>query len=136
MILFIDSDVLLDAVLMRVPFDDFALKVLSLIDREDHTLYASAHSLLNVYYIASKIAGKPAALKSIGLLEQKLNIASTNDMAIRTALTSDFSDVEDGVQYAIALDNRCKIIITRNIKDYSKSSIPVMTAEQYLRSNF
>lgn len=134
MILFIDSDVLLDAILIRAPFDDFAIKVLSLVDREDYILYASAHSLLNVYYVASKIAGKTAAMKSISLLEQKLNIAPTHNLAVRIALSSDFNDFEDAVQYAIALENKCKIIVTRNIRDYTKSSIPVMTAEQYIKS--
>ena len=131
--LFIDSDILLDAILLREPYDGYAVKVLSLIDRNDHSLYASAHSLLNVYYFTRKIAGKVPSIKSIGLLEKKLNIADTTNTAIRTALSLDFTDIEDAVQYAIALDNNCNIIITRNLRDYAKSNIPVMTAEQYLK---
>lgn len=130
--LFIDSDILLDAVLIRIPYYDSALELLSLVDRDGFTLYSSAHSLLNVYYITRKIAGKVAATKSVSLLQEKLRIADTN--TLRSGLSSDFSDVEDAVQYAIALENNCRIIITRNLRDYSKSSIPVMTAEQYLKS--
>lgn len=134
MTLFVDSDILLDAVLLRTPFDQFAVKVLSLTDREDHILYSSAHGLLNVYYFACKEAGKAAASKSVGLLEEKLQIAPTNGEAIRKALSAGFSDIEDAVQYMLALENRCEVIITRNLKDYSKSKIPVMSAEQYLKT--
>ena len=136
MVLFIDLDILLDAVLTREPFDFYAVRVLSLVDSGNHVLYTSAHSLINVYYFTKKIAGQPAALKSISLLREKLEIAPTNNKAIGYALASDFTDIEDAVQYDIALQNKCKVIITRNIKDYQKSSIPVMTAEQYLRSTF
>ena len=132
--LFIDSDILLDALLARQPHDTFAMEILSLADNADFALFSSAHSLLNVYYFTSKIAGKTAAKKSISLLEQRLNIVPTAKMAIRSGLVSDFTDFEDAVQYAIALENSCQIIITRNIKDYIKSSIPIMTAEQYLKS--
>lgn len=132
--LFIDSDILLDALLIRQPHDTFAMEILSLADSKDFTLFSSAHSLLNVYYFTSKIAGKDAARKSVSLLEQNINIAATTKTAIRSGLVSDFTDTEDAVQYAIALENNCTVIITRNIKDYMKSSIPVMTAEQYLKS--
>lgn len=132
--LFIDSDILLDALLIRQPHHNFAMEILSLVDARDFVLFSSAHSLLNVYYFTSKIAGKNAAKKSVSLLEQKLNIVPTAKMAIRSGLVSDFTDFEDAVQYAIALENDCQVIITRNIKDYIKSNIPVMTAEQYLKS--
>lgn len=40
----------------------------------------------------------------------------------------------DAVQYTVALTNHCDIIITRNLKDYKHSQLPVMTAEQYLKT--
>jgi len=106
-----------------------------LVDREDHSLCISAHSLLNVYYFTRKIAGKPAATKSVNLLESRLLVLPTTAEAIRTAITTAFTDVEDAVQYTIALANHCDIIITRNLKDYKYSQLPVMTAEQYLKTH-
>lgn len=133
MTLFIDSDILLDAVLRREPYHDSALKVLSLVDLENHSLCVSAHSLLNVYYFTRKLTNKSTAAKSIGLLEEKLHILPTNSAAIRSALSTTFTDIEDAVQHAIALANHCDIIITRNLKDYKASQIPVMNAQQYLK---
>ncbi len=132
--LFIDSDILLDAILLREPYHDFALKVLSLTGMKDHALSISAHSLLNVYYFTRKIAGKSAAAKSVGLLENKLLVLPTEGISIRSALITSFTDIEDAVQYTIALNGHCDIIITRNLKDFKKSQLPVMTAEQYLKT--
>src|SRR5690606_2629752 len=124
MTLFIDSDILLDAVLRREPYHDSALKILSLADLENHALYVSAHSLLNVYYFTRKLTNKSTAAKSIGLLEDKMHVLPTNGGAIRTALSTAFPDIEDAVQHAIALANHCDMIITRNLKDYKASQIP------------
>jgi hypothetical protein len=46
----------------------------------------------------------------------------------------DFKDFEDGLQYFSAIENDQDIIITRNLKDFKNSRIPVMTAEQYLKT--
>jgi len=37
------------------------------------------------------------------------------------------------MQYYSALENGVDMIITRNLKDFQKSKIPVLTAEQYLQ---
>ncbi|HEX2968284.1 MAG TPA: PIN domain-containing protein, partial [Bacteroidales bacterium] len=53
---------------------------------------------------------------------------------IKDALQSEFPDFEDSIQYFSALDSkRIDVIITRNIKDYKKSDIPVMTPGDYLK---
>ncbi|MEP7258785.1 MAG: PIN domain-containing protein, partial [Flavitalea sp.] len=126
--LFIDSDILLDAILMRAPYDQSASKLLSLTNKRNYTLCASAHSLLNVFYFTRKLAGKPAAVRSVSLLEEELQILPTESIAIRKAIHSGFSDVEDAVQYELALIHHCDLIITRNLKDYNKAELPVMTA--------
>ena len=51
------------------------------------------------------------------------------------ALLSDMKDFEDAVQYYSAINTNASVIITRNIKDFKKSAIPVMNAEEYIKSN-
>ncbi len=127
---FIDSDILLDAVLLRNPHYSFALRLLSL----NKELCTSAECLLNAYYHTCKYIGKDAAKNSVSLLEDNLRILVTDQNMFKKAFQSDFADLEDAVQYLTAIEHNCKIIITRNLKDYKKSLIPVMTAEQYLKS--
>jgi hypothetical protein len=45
-----------------------------------------------------------------------------------------FKDFEDGLQHFTAIENNQDIIITRNLRDFVKSGIPAMTAEQFLKS--
>jgi hypothetical protein len=64
-----------------------------------------------------------------------LNILKVEELTIRNALASGFSDFEDSIQYFCAIDSkRSDVIITRNTKDYKNSEIPVMTPRDYLAS--
>lgn len=47
---------------------------------------------------------------------------------------SSFMDFEDGLQYYSAIENSQDIIITRDLKDFIGSVIPVMTPEAFLIS--
>ncbi|GAA4319604.1 PIN domain-containing protein [Mucilaginibacter gynuensis] len=132
--IFIDSDILLDALLKREPFDIWAKGVLMLLDNGEYTGCTSVHSLLNTHYIVKKHVGEKAARASIKVLAQKLNILTEDAAVVDQAIASVFSDLEDAVQYYTAVNGRADVIITRNIKDYKNSAIPVLTAEQFLRT--
>ncbi|MGC1632212.1 MAG: PIN domain nuclease, partial [Gelidibacter sp.] len=57
-----------------------------------------------------------------------------NEQTVEKALNSSFKDFEDALQYFSATESECKIIITRNGKDFKKSLIPIMTAQEFLSS--
>ena len=64
-----------------------------------------------------------------------VNILPLDDKIIGLALNDDsFSDFEDGLQYFTAIENNQDIIITRNLKDFKASKLPVMTARQFIES--
>jgi len=48
------------------------------------------------------------------------------------ALKPDFKDFEDAVQYAAAKQVNADFIITRNIKDFRKSDIPIASPDSFL----
>jgi len=50
------------------------------------------------------------------------------------SLQSLFKDFEDAIQYYTATQNNVPVILTRNLKDYKQSAIPVMTAEDFLKN--
>ena len=53
---------------------------------------------------------------------------------VLSALNSEFKDFEDALQNFSAIENgNIKIILTRNIKDFSKSKLAVLTPETYLK---
>lgn len=51
---------------------------------------------------------------------------------VNLSLHSAFSDFEDALQYHSALKAEATVIITRNKKDFSYSSLPVYTPDEYL----
>ena len=134
--IFIDSDILLDIILERHPYYEWALGILLLVDQDQKAYSActSVHSLLNAHYLTKKYSGEKSARNSIRLLVNKLDIITEDRKIVENALASGFSDFEDAVQYHAAISVKADVIITRNIKDYKQSTIPVLTAEQFLRS--
>lgn len=41
-------------------------------------------------------------------------------------------DFEDALQYAVAIGSDCEMIITRNQKDFQFSTVPVMSAAEFM----
>jgi len=50
---------------------------------------------------------------------------------LQKALISDWADLEDSVQYFAAMSAKAEFVITRNKKDFLKSSIPVFSPSAY-----
>ncbi|MCF1751996.1 hypothetical protein [Mariniradius sediminis] len=66
-----------------------------------------------------------------------VEILDLNKETIILALASGFRDFEDGLQHASAyLANDINMILTQNVKDFGRSSLPVMTPEIFLASKF
>ena len=57
-----------------------------------------------------------------------------NEQTIEKGLNSSIKDFEDALQYFSATESECELIITRNGKDFKKSTLPVMTADEFLKS--
>jgi predicted nucleic acid-binding protein len=131
--LFIDSDIILDILLQRQHYFEAAADLYKLCGTEIHQAYTSVHSILNVHYVARKIHGERLSRQAIQSVTEVVKVVDENGSLIQQALLSDFPDFEDAVQYFAALSVGCDYIVTRNIKDYKHSVIPVTTAEQFLK---
>ena len=132
--LFIDSDVLLDLALLREPFYPYIQLLLH--EGEIHNVKLSTSGLIiaNMHYIMTKQLGAMRAREALKTLRRLIGVLSFDSEIIDLALASDFTDFEDAIQFHIAQKHNCDAIITRNIKDYKNSTIPVLTAEQFLNT--
>lgn len=131
--LFLDSDILLDLLLKRYPFYYYIQALLIESKKQDLKLHTSALAIANINYILAKEVGAAEARKKIKELIGIIKILSFEPNIIELAVDSRFLDIEDAFQYFIAESNKCDIILTRNIKDYKHATIPVLTAEQFLK---
>jgi predicted nucleic acid-binding protein len=129
----LDSDVVLDFLLKRTPFNVVAKELFTLALNEKIEICISSLAIANIYYLLQKVIGK---VESLILLREILNfskILSVGQHEILEAIISDFLDLEDSIQHQTALNNtKIKGVITRNIKDFKKSKLPVYSPESFL----
>jgi len=132
--IFIDSDVVIDFFTDREPFANPASEIFELNEQNKIKLYLSATSINNIYYIVRKYLKHKSTLKVIEELTEMTEIVGTTKKEIVQALRNDFKDFEDSIQYSTALTiEGVEAILTRNVKDYTKSEIAVFTPENYLK---
>lgn len=132
--LFIDSDVVIDFFTDREPHANPASELFELNELDEVILFISAVSINNIYYIVRRFLGHKKTLEVIKTLVDITEVVGTSKTEIVKALSNNFSDFEDSIQYSSALQiNKLDAIITRNIRDYKNSEIPVMTPLNFLK---
>jgi predicted nucleic acid-binding protein len=130
---FLDSDVILDFLLKRVPFNITAKEIFALALNKNIEIYISSLAIANVHYLCQKSVGKIESLLLIEQLIKFCKILPVGEKEILEAIKSDFSDFEDAIQHQTAINHpEIKGIITRNIPDFRKSKLPIFTPESFL----
>jgi len=129
---FIETDVIVDFLTDRKPFSLESAKIFSLIDQKKIKGCVSSLSFSNLYYVLRKFGTHKKVISSLQDLSELVEILKVDSDIVKSALTSDFKDFEDSIQYFAAQEQKkVDCIITRNIKDYKDSSLPVMTPETF-----
>jgi predicted nucleic acid-binding protein len=131
--IFVDSDIILDLLGNREPFYRYSAELFSLADKGDIALYVSSLSFANLNYLLSRQYSADQAKKKLLKFKTLVSVLSVTDKIVELALSSDFKDFEDGMQYFTATENEIKRLLTRNLKDFRAAEIIVMTAEQFLK---
>lgn len=131
---FVDTDIILDLLRARQPFNNFAAELFSLADQGKLKIFVSSLSFTNVNYILSKQYNNDQSRKKLLKFKTLVSVVSVNDKIVELALASDFKDFEDAIQYYAAIESGLSTLLTRNLKDFRKANISILTAEQYLKS--
>ena len=130
----VDTNIVIDLLANRKEFVLEAQQLFTLADKKKVKLYVSSLTFANTHYILSqglKIENTRKILRKFKVL---IEVLPMDDKIIDLSLDSDFKDYEDAIQYHTALENNIEIIITRNLKDFKQSTIPVLSAREYLKS--
>ena len=131
--LFIDTNIVIDLLSKRQPFYEDAARLFSLADKNKIELIVSSLTFANTNYILSKLKDSNASREILTKFKVLVKVTELNDKIIELSLNDkSFSDFEDGLQYYSALANEVDAIITRNLKDFKSSKLPVLTAQAYL----
>ena len=96
--IFVDSDVVIDFFTDREPHANPASELFELHEQGRVTIYISAVSINNIYYIVRRFLGHKKTLEVVETLSELTEIIGTTKKEIIQALKNDFSDYEDSVQ--------------------------------------
>lgn len=132
--LFLDTNIVIDLLDKRMPFCNDAAKLFAEAYHKRVQLIISP----TTYATASYLLGRHNSLEEVRNLLANLrrltSVSTEDEHVVDNAIASKFADFEDAMQYYSALNAKADIIITRNLKDFAESQIPVMTAEDYFES--
>ena len=129
---FVDTDIIYDVLAKRDPHYQAAAKLFTLSDEEKIQISISALSIANIHYLISKQLSSEQAKQILRKFRLLVHIVPLNEKIIDLALNSKFNNFEDAIQYYCAIENECDILLTRNLRDYKKAQITVMTALDFI----
>jgi len=123
---FLDTNVLVDFLTNRQPFATAAAELFELGRQQRVTLYAASLSFATVYYLVQQTRPHEQTLALIAQLEALVEVVAVDGTVIRAAISSEFRDFEDGLQYFAATSiPLVEAIVTRNPKDFRAGTLPV-----------
>ncbi len=134
--LFVDSDILLDVLLIRQPHFESSVSIFHLREKHQVELFTSPSIILNTNYIAQKQSNKKRALEGVVEILKTVEIIETTKKVLVNCFNNKNLDVEDAVQYFTALQNNSvNYYVTRNIKHFvfKNMDLPVLTPFQFLK---
>jgi predicted nucleic acid-binding protein len=131
----IDTDVILDQFLDRKPFVNEANALFSMCEEGETRGYITPVICSNLYYILRKVASHQKVISSLKDLLLLVEVLEIDQQVVFESLNSSFNDFEDALQnYTAEQSQIISAIITRNIKDYASSNLPIMTPKEFLES--
>jgi len=134
MTILLDTNVALDILLNRKPWYVNAALIFGMAQQNFFKGYVSASTVTDLFYITAKENGKKTAREAIKRLLKVFYPATVTDKNIYQALEMEWDDFEDSVQFTVGMDLSVDYIVTRNIKDFTFSSIDVVTPEQFIET--
>ena len=130
----LDTNVLLDFMSFREPFSDDACVIMDHCCKKVINGFIAAHSIMDIMYILRKEITLAKRRQLLLDFMEFLTVVGIDQGKIIAALENeDFSDVEDCLQDECAKACGAEYIVTRNIKDYTNSTIPAITPDEFLK---
>lgn len=86
----------------------------------------SAKSVTDIYYLTHRLTHSDAETRKIlSKLFTLFHLLDTTSLDCRKAISSEIGDYEDAIMVETAIRSEIDCIVTRNVKDYTKSSVKV-----------
>jgi len=129
--LFLDTNIVIDLLEKREPYCFDAVRLFTMAYNGQVQLLVSPMTYATASYLLGK-HGAEGVRRLLSDLRSLTKVTPAYERTVDDALASRFKDFEDALQYYSARQACAEVIITRNGKDFTNSTLPVMTAGEYL----
>ncbi|MEG0322571.1 MAG: PIN domain-containing protein [Raoultibacter sp.] len=131
----VDSNVIIDFLSRREPFYAAARKLMLLGFVKEVELWISASQVTDILYVLTG-GGKPSlaaeAQEALKKLRSFIRVCSIGEAEIDALLESAWDDLEDASIHLAACKSKADYIVTRNGKDFTRSTIKVVDAAAFI----
>jgi len=130
--IFLDTNIFLDFLLARSNRKS-ARKIFECIENNNFSFYLADITLMNIDYIAKKEISEIRDF--LNYINNNCIICGGSNRSFKNALNIKNKDLEDNLQYCLALEQACDYIIT-NDKSFLKKDIKVISSEDFVLKYF
>lgn len=128
-----DTCVVMDVLQRREPFWVDAYAAFFAVANRRAQGFLTAKSFTDIYYLTHRTThDKSETRKILTSLLITFDLLDTSAFDCRKALLSDGRDYEDAVMMETAARSGMDRIITRNVRDYRQSSVPVVLPSEFM----
>ena len=133
---FLDANILIDANDIRRKYHEEGRNILKFLAKNRIKIYTSCDLITTIYYILSK-ENKLMALQKIEEINRFCNIIEFSNKEIEYTCklmrtNKKFEDLEDTIQYILALKEDCDLIVS-NDKNFSSDRIEILTSRKFCK---
>lgn len=130
----IDTNVVIDALTSREPWNENAEKIFIMAANNIIDMNITAGSATDIYYLVRKYLHNTETAKQIMVkLYSLAGILDVTESDCMEALASPISDYEDAVIEQVSRRSGIDYIVTRNQKDYKEGVMKVILPEEFIK---
>lgn len=136
MTVFLDTNIIIDCLTEREPHFAFSKEVIRECLEGDTVGYMATHVVNDIFFIVRK--GKPdlppeTLVNALVMFTKILETTSLTAADVEAASLLQFSDFEDALINQCASKVKADYIVTRNTKDFSKSTVEAISPQEFLK---
>jgi predicted nucleic acid-binding protein len=132
MLVLLDTNIVLDFVLVRNPFFVEADEIFTRLQNTEFEAFVSPITPINVFYTTRKEIDRATAFLAVESLLKSVQITKSNNQTYQNALSVNFKDYEDSVQHESAIAENLDAIVTRNTKDFVNATVKIYSPNEFL----
>ena len=130
----IDTNVIIDALTSREPWNESAEKIFIMAANNIVDMYITASSATDIYYLVRKhLHNAETARQVMSKLYSLVGILEVKEEECIDALVSSITDYEDAVVEQVARRSGVECIVTRNQKDYEPGLTKVFLPDDFIQ---